>query len=131
LRSGLPDLVWDEEQETLIWNVYNAGRDESKRYDLQQLLRAQEGKIGKGFGNTLALPQSAEENRSEAGQGYGQGYQKQYLNHPAFQDTQQMSGDFKNPRVMLPSSEAAQREPHMAPAFSPTPNLSNAPTLKR
>jgi pyruvate/2-oxoglutarate dehydrogenase complex dihydrolipoamide acyltransferase (E2) component len=132
LRTGLPDLVWNEEEDTLCWNIYSAGRDESKEYELRQLIRAQEGKLGKGFGNGLALPQL--ENKSpEAGMGYGEAYQNQFKSHPAFKNSQQMSGDFKDPRVTtIPSNEAARKAPQNAPNLAPTPNLTlSPPTLRR
>ncbi len=133
LRGGLPDLTWNEEEDTLYWNIYRSERDESKEYELRQLIRAQEGKLGKGFGNSLALPQ-IKNSSPEAGEGFefGQAHQQQFKNHPAFRNTQQMSGDFKNPRVTtIPSNEAAQQAPQNAPNFAPSPRLGpGAPTLR-
>lgn len=132
LRTGLPDLTWDEREETLYWNIYSAGLDESKQFELRQLIRAQEGKLGKGFGNGLALPQIENSNAEEAGQGFEQAHQQQFKRHPAFAKTQQMSGDFKDPRVRsIPENEAARKDPQNAPTLGAAPRLGpSAPTLR-
>ncbi len=130
LRSGLPDLTWNEQEKTLYWNIYSSQRDESKQFELRQLIRAQEGKLGKGFGNGLALPKIENSSSLEAGEGYEQAHQQQFKNHPAFAKSQQMSGDFKDPRVRsIPANEAARKDPQNAPTLGASPRLGpSAPT---
>ena len=106
LKTGLPNLVWDTEQGTLILDTYRADVTTSMEYDLRQLLRVGEGKYANGFSSALALPQ-IESPRQEHGQGHGYGYGEEaganagqhFKSHPNLISSSQFSGNHKDPQV--------------------------------
>ena len=135
LKPNLPGLLWDEEQQALIQDIYRAdGVNASMEYELRQLIRQGEGKLGKGFGSALALPQ-VQENQSPA---MGMGAQMQaaaqqrFKAHPHLANSSQFSGDFKDPRVtVVPANAGAQRAPQNAPTLGAQPQAGlSAPTPK-
>ncbi len=131
LKTGLPNLIWDEEQKALILETYKAGEvTTSMEYELRQMLRLGEGKIGKGFESGMALPQSnSTTNEYGAGMGEGMAAQNIYKPQPILAASSQFSGDIKNPNVMIP--ENAQKAPQYAPTLGAAPNLGpTAPTPK-
>ncbi|GEM_PF-2660373 len=127
LKMGLPNLLWDSEQDMLILDTYRAeGVTTSMEYELRQLIRLGEGKLGKGFGSGLALPQiRQQESNPGAGMGMGmgmgmemaEGHNRQFKKHPKL-NTSQFAGDFKDPRVnTVPSNAEAQQAPQNAPTL--------------
>lgn len=133
LETGLPDLMWDPSQGTLIANTYrNEGVTTSMEYELRQKIRQGEAKFGKGFGTGLALPQN---NAPGQEQGYGAeaaAAGRHFKANPKLKDSSQFSGNFKDPRVnTIPSNPEAQRAPQNAPTLGASPQLGpRAPTLK-
>lgn len=134
LKTGLPNLVWDAEQGMLILDSYRAGGvTTSMEYELRQLLRQGEAKLGNGFGSGLALPQ-VQSPQQDHGYGMGAGAQagRQFKSNPLLADSSQFAGDFKDPRVTtVPANPEAQQAPQNAPTLGASPQLGpSAPSLK-
>lgn len=122
LKTGLPNLVWDAEQDALILDTYRAqGVTTSDEYELRQQVRQGEAKFGKGFGSGLALPQiRAPQQERGMGVGFGAsaGMGRQFKSHPSLAVSSQFSGDFKDPRVTtVPSNAEAEAAPQNAPTL--------------
>lgn len=132
LKSGLPNLVWDEERKTLILDSYKAADvDPSMEYALRQMIRLGEGKIGKGFGSGMALPQTPPS--TEPGLGMGKVEQTKYFkSQPKLAESSQFAGDYKDPNVTrVPENEGAQLNPQNAPTLGASPKMGpGAPTPK-
>ena len=130
LKTGLPNLVWDIDQQSLVLETYHAeGITAGMEYDLRQMLRSKV-KFGNGFGSGLALPQFPNE-----APGVSQGLaaempvRSQFKSHPKLQSPQ-FSGAER--AKTIPSTPEAQRAPQNAPTLNPKPQLGpGAPTLKR
>lgn len=123
LQTNLPNLVWDEQEQALIADTYRAqGVTTSMEYELRQLIRLGEGKLGKGFGTALALPQIR--TAPEEGMGYGaeMAAQRHFKTNPLLAESSQFAGDFKDPRVTtVPSNPEAQQAPQNAPTLAAQP----------
>ena len=131
LKSGLPNLVWDSEQETLILDNYRAvGATESMEYALRLRRRQFQQKFGIGVGN-LALPQM-ENAQQEFGMEAGEDMRKRFKANPKLKESSQFSGDYKDPRVTtIPANAEAQKAPQNAPTLNPKPQLGpGTPTLR-
>jgi pyruvate/2-oxoglutarate dehydrogenase complex dihydrolipoamide acyltransferase (E2) component len=127
LKLGLPNLLWDPDQGTLIRDTYHAaGVTASMEYDVRQKRRQGQQKFGKGVGNSLALPQS-ENAQQEYGEGLESAARQRFKPHPELKDSSQFAGD-PNPRnTTIPSDPVAQRAPQNAPTLNPKPGPAPAP----
>ena len=129
LKSGLPNLVWDEEQQALILDSYKAPDvSTSMEYELRQMIRVGEGKIGAGFGSGLALPQIP--SSTEYGAGMAEEMGQDFKSNPKIAVSPQFSGDRKNPNVTsVPENPGAKASPQNAPTLGASPRLGpSAPT---
>jgi pyruvate/2-oxoglutarate dehydrogenase complex dihydrolipoamide acyltransferase (E2) component len=131
LKSGLPNLLRDPDQDTIILDTYHAvGVTSSMEYDVRQKRRLGQQKFGKGVGNTLALPRS-ENTQQEYGEGLESAARPRSKPHPQLKDSSQFAGA-PNPRTTtIPSNPVAQRAPQNQPTLNPKPGPSPAtPTPK-
>jgi pyruvate/2-oxoglutarate dehydrogenase complex dihydrolipoamide acyltransferase (E2) component len=132
LRIGLPNLVWDAEQEILIlesYQVHDKGMTAATDLRVREELRKVTGKLGQGFGSPLAVqPDTSTPGAGNAALGERQAYR--FKPHPKL-NSSQFSGVEKNPDGMrVPSNEAARRSPQMAPNLAPKPQPGISPTPK-
>ncbi len=131
IETGLPNLVWDAQQETLILDNYRAGGvTSSMEYELRIMLREKVGKLANGFGSALALPQ-ANASQQEHGLQHGAMEQRRFEQNPLLKDSSQFAGDPKGRANTVPANREAQVEPQNAPSLSAKLNLTpSAPTPK-
>jgi pyruvate/2-oxoglutarate dehydrogenase complex dihydrolipoamide acyltransferase (E2) component len=119
--TGFPNLVWQDDG-SLKLETYRVPEEvtTSMEYELRQLLRNGEGKIGKGFGSGLAPPQlSADKQAQEMGFEAGMGEINPFKPHPALMEASQFSGDEKDQQaISIPSNAQAQKVPQNAPTLS-------------
>ncbi len=131
IKVGLPNLVWDPEQKTLLLETYQThdkGMTPETDLYVRELLRKEEGKIGHGFGSPLAIQPH---NRREAGHGmdFGESQANRCKPHPLLAKSSQFSGVDKNPdATRVPANDAAQNSPQIKPNLAPQPQPSMSPT---
>lgn len=130
LKESLPNIAWDEEQQTLILQTYYCDSKPGMEYELRQLLRTGEGQYG-GYGSALALPQNREQANPGMGEDAQMTTQKYLKSNPLLAQSSQFSGDFKDPRVTsVPSEIGAQVSPQNAPSFQHQPGSAPSPAPK-
>ncbi len=133
LKTGLPNLIWDEQQETLLLETYRPQEvTTSMEFDLRRKLRELgEAKLGKGFGTGLASPQVQNPRQEQGAKVQGKMEQaRRFEVNPLLANSSQFSGNFKAAPAAVPSE--AELAPHLAlgasPQLGPSPS---APTPRR
>lgn len=133
LKVGLPNLVWDSENKTVILDTYQThdqGMTAQTDRALREWLRKYEGKFGNGFASGLA--QQPERNLEQGHElGMGEVRSNPYKPQPLLQDKSQFSGVEKNPNATrVPANREAQKSPQMAPHLAPSPQPGMSPSPK-
>lgn len=133
LKPGLANLTLDEEQGTLIHEIYCPENvTTSMEFELRRKQRESAAKLGRGFGTGLAAPQAQNTRQEQNTRATAQVEQaRRFKVNPLLANSSQFAGDFKAAPAAVPSE--AELSPALRNELSPgaRPQLGpSAPTPK-